>query len=226
MPARYRERVFEDRHAAGRELAAAVVAANLPAPRLVLGLPRGGVPVAYEVAQALKAPLDVLIVRKIGVPYQPELAMGAIASGGVVVHEPHIQQALQISSDIFEQIVAHERAELARREQRYRAGRPPLLLRDQCVVLVDDGIATGATMRAAVHAARIAGARHVAVAAPVAASDTVAMLRGDADAVIVLQTPTFFQAIGQWYEHFDQLTDDAVCDLLAREQHQRIPASS
>jgi putative phosphoribosyl transferase len=216
MPSTHNDRVFRDRGEAGRELARAVVAAKLPAPRLVLGLPRGGVPVACEVARALGAPLDVLVVRKIGVPWQPELAMGALATGGVVIHEAHIQQGLGVTDEVFEGVAAREQAELARRERRYRAGRPPLRMKDLCVVLVDDGIATGATMLAAIRAARQAGARKVAVAAPVAAGSTVARLRDEADAVIVLQAPALFEAIGQWYVQFEQLTDESVCDLLAQ----------
>jgi len=215
-PSVARETVFADRTAAGRELADAVAALQVSQPVLVLGLPRGGVPVAFEVASALQAPLDVLIVRKIGLPAQPELAIGAIASGGVVVHEPGVERQLGVQATVFDELMAREQRELERRERRYRAGQAPLQLGGKSIILVDDGIATGATMLAAVRAVRLAGAASVVVAAPVASVEAVTMLKREADRVLVLQTPAFFYAIGQWYERFEQLEDQAVCDLLAR----------
>jgi putative phosphoribosyl transferase len=211
-----REWKFDDRAAAGRALAPAVRRLALPPPLLVLALPRGGVPVACEVAEALAAPLDVLIVRKLGHPQQPELAIGAIASGGVLVHEPQVEWELPVSAETFAGIVARERRELARREHLYRSGQAPLDMRGRTVVLIDDGIATGATMLAAARAAHQGRAARVVVAAPVAAPTAVAVLRTTADDVVVLETPAFFQAIGQWYGNFAQLADATVIELLER----------
>jgi predicted phosphoribosyltransferase len=205
-------RVFADRSAAGRELAGAVLKLKLRPPVLVLGLPRGGVPVAYEVARALHAPLDVLVVRKIGMPGQPELAIGAIASGDVIVREADMA-GLDIP---FEQIAKRERVELERREQAYRAGLPPLDLPGRAVVLVDDGLATGATMVAAVRAARKAGAASVVVAAPVASDSAVALVGAEADQLAILEIPPFLLSIGAWYANFEQIEDAEVCALLER----------
>lgn len=205
---------FRDRQSAGRELAEALGKLKLSGELLVLGLPRGGVPVAYEVAQALDAPLDVLVVRKIGAPSQPELAIGAIASGGIVVHEPEAASYLDIRERVFQRLVQQERVELERRERAYRGGRPPLQLQGRTVILVDDGLATGTTMLAAVRAARIGGAASVLVAAPVASNEAVALVRPAADQMLVLQTPPYFFAVGEWYEHFDQTSDEEVQALL------------
>jgi predicted phosphoribosyltransferase len=213
-----RPRRFHDRQSAGRELAQALQRLNLSGELLVLGVPRGGVPVAFEVAQALAAPLDVLVVRKIGAPSQPELAIGAIASGGIVVHEPEAVSYLAISESLFQRLLQHERVELERRERAYRGGRPPLHLQRRTVILVDDGLATGATMLAAVRAAQAAGAALVIVAAPVASKEAVALLRPAADQILVLQTPPYFFAVGEWYEHFEQTSDDEVQALL-KESH-------
>jgi putative phosphoribosyl transferase len=207
-------RVFVDRREAGIELARAVAKRKLRAPMLVLGLPRGGVPVAYEVAKALRAPLDVMIVRKIGMPGQPELAIGAIASGNVIVRERHTLSYLADRGVIFEQLVERERAEVERRERSYRAGLPPLDLKGQNAILVDDGLATGSTMLAAVRASRQAGAASVVVAAPVASREAHALVSAEADDVIILQTPEFLYAIGEWYSRFDQLEDAEVHSLL------------
>ena len=206
------DRVFADRATAGAELARAVVARKLKPPIVVLGLPRGGVPVASEVARALHAPLDVMVVRKIGMPGQPELAMGAIASGGILVRDPRLSSAA--GDERFERVVQRERAELERRESAYRAGLPPLDLGKRTVVLVDDGLATGSTMLAAVRAARKAGAASVVVAAPVASDEAAALLGAEADEVVILQTPAFLLAIGEWYEQFEQLEDEEVQRLL------------
>jgi predicted phosphoribosyltransferase len=183
---------------------------------LVLGLPRGGVPVALEVARALDAPLDVMVVRKIGMPGQPEFAIGAIASGGIVVRQLEGAPRYAGLEAQFEQLVRRERVELERRELAYRGDAPPLELQDRTVVLVDDGLATGATMMAALRAARQAGAARVVVAAPVASEEAAAMLGDEADQVAILQTPAFLVAIGEWYERFDQLEDDEVRALLRR----------
>jgi putative phosphoribosyl transferase len=191
----------------------------LQPPVLVLALPRGGVPVAYEVARALDAPLDVLLVRKVGMPGQPELAIGAVASGDVVVHEPTIEQEVPGIAAAFDRIAAEERRELLRREQVYRAGLAPLTLKGKTVVLVDDGLATGSTMLAAVRAARAGGAAVVIVAAPVASPQAVELLAAEADELVILQVPAMLFAIGEWYERFEQLEDDEVCRLL--ELHRR-----
>lgn len=207
-------RRFRDRQSAGRELAQALCKLKLSGELLVLGLPRGGVPVAYEVAQSLGAPLNVLVVRKIGAPSQPELAIGAIASGGVVVREPEAASYLAIPEALFQRLLQNERVELERREHAYRAGRPPLQLQGRTVILVDDGLATGTTMLAALRATRAAGASMVVVAAPVASNEAVALLRPAADQMLVLQTPPYFFAVGEWYEHFDQTSDEEVQALL------------
>jgi putative phosphoribosyl transferase len=206
--------VFVDRRTAGLALADAIRKMKLPAPVVVLGLPRGGVPVAYEVARALGAPLDVMVVRKIGMPGQPELAIGAIASGGIIVREDAGIAHLDAFGIPFEQLVETEREELQRRERAYRGNAPPLELAGQTVVLVDDGLATGSTMLAAVRAARKAGAASVVVAAPVSSEEASALIGEEADAVEVLETPPFLFAIGQWYENFEQVEDAEVCALL------------
>lgn len=204
---------YANRRAAGAELGRAVAKAAPKAPRIVLGLPRGGVPVAYEVAQALHAPLDVMIVRKVGMPTQPELAIGAVASGGITVRDPPAA-VLGITDEAFERLATHERAEVERREQDFRAGLPPLNLDGQCAILVDDGIATGATMLAALRAARKAGAASVVVAVPVASSEAAASLKAEADSTVILMIPRFLLAIGQFYDDFSQSTDEEVKTLL------------
>lgn len=204
---------YANRRAAGAELGRAVAKAAPKAPRIVLGLPRGGVPVAYEVAQALHAPLDVMIVRKVGMPTQPELAIGAVASGGITVRDPPAA-VLGITDEAFERLATHERAEVERREQDFRAGLPPLNLAGQCAILVDDGIATGATMLAALRAARKAGAASVVVAVPVASSEAAASLKAEADSTVILMIPRFLLAIGQFYDDFSQSTDEEVKTLL------------
>lgn len=209
------ERIFPDRATAGaalgRELARRLLT---PPPLLVLGLPRGGVPVAYEVAQRLKAPLDVMLVRKIGMPGWPELAIGAIASGNILVHKPPLEK--EVPAETFDRLAEEQRRELVRREQTYRGGRPPLELRGKTVILVDDGLATGSTMLAAVRAARKAGAAAIVVAAPVASREAADLVRAEADTVVILQTPEVLFAIGEWYQQFEQLEDDEVTRLLAR----------
>ncbi len=183
---------------------------------LVLGLPRGGVPVAAEVAKALGAPLDVLVARKLGVPEQPELAMGAIAAGVRVVHQA-VVDALTIAPGVIDAVAAREGAEVARREESYRAGRSPLDVAGRTVVVVDDGLATGSTVRAAVAALRAWGAGHVVVAVPVGARETCQDLAGEADEVVCALTPAGFHAVGQWYDDFTQTTDDEIRALLGAE---------
>lgn len=202
---------LEDRHEAGRLLAARLRSA--PA-TVVLALPRGGVPVALPIAQALAAPLDVLVVRKLGVPGQPELAAGAIAEGGAHVLNSDI--AGGIDSQTLAEIERREGHELVRRARLFRAGRAPLLLAGRRAVLVDDGAATGATMAAAIEAVRAQGATRVVVAIPVASPETAHRLQSLADEFICLATPTPFFAVAPWYRHFGQVDDSTVVHLLAQ----------
>jgi putative phosphoribosyl transferase len=195
-------------------LARVVENLRLQRPIRVLGLPRGGVPVAYQVALALRAPLDVMVVRKIGMPGQPELAIGAVGPGGIIVREPNSTGHPTALDTRFERLAQRELAELDRRERAYRADLPPLDLRGQTVVLVDDGLATGATMVAAVRAARAAGAAFVVVAAPVASDEAAAVVRAEADQLAILQVPPLLFAIGAWYRNFEQVEDADVRRLL------------
>ncbi|MDP3813785.1 phosphoribosyltransferase [Pseudomonas sp.] len=205
-----------DRAAAGRALAQLLVAYRQRRDCIVLALPRGGVPVAYEIAQALELRLDLLLVRKLGVPGHSELAMGAIASGGGRVLNPDVLQMLHIDDATIEAVVARETQELQRRDQAYRGERPLPQLRDQQVILVDDGVATGATMRAAVQAVRGQRPARLVVAVPVAAADSVARLRTEVDEVVCPFIPEWLMAIGPWYLDFSQTSDQEVLDLLAR----------
>jgi len=210
---------FTNRDEAGRSLADDVRrrlgAANPDERRLVLGLPRGGLPVAVHVAKALDAPLDVLTVRKLGAPGHEELAMGAIASGGIQVLDRGLVDRLGVSEDRLQQVVEREQAELQRREEAFREGREPLALSGATVVLVDDGVATGATMKAAIDAVREAGTTRVVVAIPLAPKDTLRELRAKADEVICLETPSPFWAVGQGYHDFPQVQDDEVRRILS-----------
>lgn len=201
---------YADRGEAGRVLAQALAAyAGLPEVR-ILALPRGGVPVAREIACALRAPLDVFVVRKLGVPWHGELAMGALASGGVRVLNADVIGQLGIGADEVEAVAERESRELARREAAYRGKRPPLAVAGRILVLVDDGVATGATLRAALQALRQGGPARVVVAVPVAPADTLARLREEADEVVCPLVPAGFQAIGQWYDDFSQTSDEEV----------------
>ena len=201
-------RPYFDRAAAGEALADELgqVAGSV----LVLGLARGGVPVAAPVADALGAELDVLIVRKLGYPGQPELAMGAIATGGVVVVNEGVVAELSVPLNLVAEVTAAERAELDRRERAYRGDRPPLPLAGRTVLLVDDGLATGASMRAAVRAVRAAGPTRVVVAVPVAAAETCRSLEAEADEVVCPLAPEGFRSVGGWYEDFSTTSDDEV----------------
>jgi putative phosphoribosyl transferase len=214
-------RAFPNRAEAGRLLAEKLAQYAGRDDVIVLGLPRGGVPVAYEVARALGVPLDVFIVRKLGVPGFEELAAGAIASGGVRVLNDDVVRGLPNASEIIEAITAREAAELERRESSYRNGRPPPELRGRVVILIDDGLATGATMRAAVAALRQRGAAKIVVAVPVGAPDTCRELEAVADETVCVVAPEFFRAVGQYYEDFAQTSDEEVRDLLARAAQER-----
>lgn len=209
-----RSHIFVDRAAAGVALARELQRRVLEQPLIVLALPRGGVAVAYEVARMLRAALDVIVVRKIGMPGEPELAIGAIASGDIIVREPGIEKEFTDVAGSFDRLVAEQRLELERRERVYRAGAGALELRGKSAILVDDGLATGCTMLAAVRAARKAGAATVLVAAPVASPEAAALVRREADVAVILQTPAALFAIGQWYCNFEQLEDAEVCRLL------------
>src|SRR5881394_1190052 len=210
------ERVFPDRIEAGRLLAEKLEKYANRDDVIVLGLPRGGVPVAYEVAKRLRAPLDVFIVRKLGVPGFEELAAGAIASGGVRVLNEDVMRSIPYAHEAIEAVTAKETTELERREQIYREGRPPPELRDRIVILVDDGLATGATMRAAVKALRQRSVAKIVVAVPVGPPDTCREFEDEADETVCASTPEFFQAVGQYYEDFSQTSDEEVRELLAR----------
>ena len=207
-------RIFRDRQDAGVQLAAKLaVYANDPTV-LVLGLPRGGVPVAYEVARALHVPLDVFVVRKLGVPGHRELAMGAIASGGVRVLNRDVIESLQITEPIIDAVAAYEQKELERQQRAYRGDVPFPELGGRTVIIVDDGLATGSTMRAAVRALRQSGPARIVVAVPVGAAETCRSLRDEADAVVCATVPQDFHAVSLWYDEFSQTTDQEVRNLL------------
>lgn len=207
---------FVNRADAGSRLARELSAFKDRRDVMVLALPRGGVPVAFEVARALRAPLDVFVVRKLGVPGFPELALGAIATGGVRVLNHDVVRELGIGPEQIDAVTVAEERELDRRELAYRGHTPALRLRGHTVILVDDGLATGATMRAAVMAARRLEADRIVVAIPVAPRSTCETLQRDADDVVCLLQPSPFRAIGEWYDDFSQVSDDEVRDMLAK----------
>jgi len=208
--------VFANRHSAGTRLGEAVARLRSPQPVTVLGLPRGGVPVAFEVAKVINAPLDVLCVRKLSMPGQPELAIGAVAVGDVVAHEAGATPFLPFLRPSFPQLAANEKCELRRRESLYRGGFPPLDITGRHVVLVDDGIDTSPSMVAAIRAAKKLCAASVTVAAPVAAAEALECVSAEADRVVILETPPILFAIAEWYERFGPVEDIEVCELLAR----------
>jgi predicted phosphoribosyltransferase len=209
---------FRNRTDAGRQLAEKLAASVNRPDVLVLALPRGGVPVAFEVARALGAPLDVFVVRKLGVPGHEELAMGAVATGGVRVLNDEIVHGLRIPESEIEAVAARELWEVARRERLYRGEQAPLGVQGKTVILVDDGLATGATMRAAVRALKQQHPARIVVAVPTASRDTSEALEAEADEVACVITPEPFLAVGYWYDDFAQTTDSEVRDLLARDQ--------
>ena len=205
---------FRDRADAGRTLAAALRQYANRNDAIVLALPRGGVPVAYEVARELDAPLDIFLVRKLGVPGHEEYAMGAIAEGGAIVLNRDVLRSLGIPPHALESVIEQERAELERRARLYRQGRAPPQVRERVVILADDGLATGSTMRAAVQALRSLRPARVIVAVPVAPAETCEALRDVADEVLCLRTPEPFHAVGVWYADFAQTLDAEVRELL------------
>jgi putative phosphoribosyl transferase len=217
--------LFRDRTEAGRQLAAKLTAYADRPNVLILALPRGGVPIAFEVAKALHAPLDVFLVRKLGVPGQEELAMGAIASGGVRVLNEDVVRMLPISEEELDAVAAQEQQELERRERSYRGDRSPPNVRGRTVILVDDGLATGSTMRAAVAALRQQGPGYIVVAVPVGAAETCAEFEAEADETICARMPDPFYAVGLWYGDFSQTTDEEVHDLLERAAEEHSVAS-
>lgn len=205
---------FKNRADAGRQLALQLVRYAGRSDVIVLALPRGGVPVAAEIASALAAPLDLFLVRKLGVPGHPELAMGAIAEGGIKVLASDLIRQLDIPRALVDQVAARERMELDRRDSIYRGRRQPVTVHNIAVILVDDGLATGATMEAAIAALRERKPARIVVAAPVGAEETCARLARMADEVVCLYVPEYFNAVGQWYENFDQTSDQEVRALL------------
>ena len=206
---------YLDRHDAGRQLAKYVAALPHIEDAIVLGLPRGGVPVAFEIALACRLLLDILIVRKIGAPAQPELALGAIASGGLVTLNARFVEDFHLSQEKLQSLIRSEAAEIVRREKIYRGDRPPLLITDRTVILVDDGLATGASMRVAAQTLRPRAAQ-VIIAVPVAAAATCRALEKEADRILCPFTPESFQAVSQFYINFEPTTDKEVRGLLTR----------
>jgi len=217
---------FKDRSDAGRKLAAALSAYKDQQP-VILALPRGGVPVAAEVAAALDAPLDLLLVRKIGVPFQPELAMGAVIDGGtpIVVRNEDVIKLSGIDEAEFQSVCDSELAEIERRRARYLSGRQPVDVSGKTAIVIDDGVATGATTRAALRGVRARGPKKLILGVPVAPTDSLAVLRGEADDVVCLEDYEFFGAIGFYYSDFRQTSDEEVIEILARFPPQKPPQS-
>lgn len=215
---------FEDRPDAGRRLAARLTKYAGRDDIVVLALPRGGVPVAYEVAKRLDVPMDVFLVRKLGVPGQSELAMGAIASGGVRFENRELIDALGVPRDLIEHVAARELREIERREHEYRPDRPAVALEGKTAILIDDGLATGATMLAAVEALRRHNVQRIVVAVPVGSRRTCEHLSQLVDEIVCLLTPDDFRAVGEWYADFTQTSDEQVLDLLRRAPHDKTTA--
>jgi putative phosphoribosyl transferase len=207
--------IFRDRREAGARLAERLEHLRDESP-VVLGLPRGGVPVAFEVAQRLGAPLDVIVVRKLGVPFQPELGMGAVGEDGVIVLTEEVLRLARVRDDDLARIETRERTEVERRARAFRGGRPRVDVSGRTVIVVDDGVATGGSARAAIQVARAQGARRVVLAVPVGAVDTITQLGAEADEVVCVEMPFGFLAVGQGYRDFTQTTDDEVVRLLAQ----------
>lgn len=214
--------ILQNRAEAGQLLAAKLVSCANRSDVLVLALPRGGVPVAFEIAQKLNLPLDVCLVRKLGVPGQEELAMGAIATGGVRAINEDIVKSLHLSPEAIARVAEREKRELARRERAYRGERPPPTIHDRTIILVDDGIATGATIKAAIATLRQQHPKGIIVAVPVAPPAACQELPVEADRVVCLLEPESLHSISLWYENFSQTTDEEVCTLLARAERQLV----
>lgn len=206
--------VFQDRQQAGEQLAKRLHAYKQRPDTVVLGLPRGGVPVAYAVAKPLELPLDTFLVRKIGAPGHEELAVGAIADQNTCILNQHLMQQLGLTQSDIQTTIVNERAELERRNKLYRQGRSPAYLQNQTIILVDDGIATGATMEAAIEALGQLQVQSIIIAVPVASPDSLDKLRPQVDELVCMHAPQSFQAVGQWYVVFDQTSDAQVCELL------------
>jgi putative phosphoribosyl transferase len=215
----HEERLFADRHDAGKFLAGKLEKYANEKDAIVLGLPRGGVPVAFEISRQLHLPLDIFLVRKLGAPIYEELAMGAIASGGVRIMNPDVVRKLGITEEVIESVAQVEERELARREVHYRGNREPLNLENKTVILVDDGLATGASMRAAVAALRLHHPGKIVVAVPVGAAETCRLLQTEADEVVCGIAPEEFVAVGKWYSDFRQTSDEEVISLLNTASH-------
>lgn len=213
--------IYRNRSEAGKYLAAQLTSYADRDDALVLALPRGGVPVAFEVAKELRAPLDIFLVRKLGLPGHEELAMGAIATGGVRVLNDDVVDYLEISDDVIDSIAAKELTELERRERAYRGNRPEPDVRGKTVILVDDGLATGSTMRAAASAIRQQAPARIVVAVPVSARETCDEYRMGVDEIICAATPERFYGVGRWYRDFSQTTDEEVRELLKRSRSQQ-----
>lgn len=217
--------LFKDRTEAGQRLAVKLAAYADRQNVLVLGLPRGGVPVAFEVANALKAPLDVFLVRKLGVPSQEELAMGAIASGGVRVLNQEIIEGLRLTEATIDRVAQKEQQELERRERLYRDNRPVPALQGRTVIVVDDGLATGATMRAAIEAVRQQQPARLVVGVPVSSFETCQEIGSEVDEIVCVETPRPFYSVGLWYKDFPQTTDEEVRDLLFKAENSQQPSA-
>ena len=220
--------IFKDRADAGRKLAARLTRYADGEDVLVLALPRGGVPVAYEVAKELNAPLDIFLVRKLGVPGHEELAMGAIASGGVRIVNDDVVNYLRIPDELIDAVAELEQSELERRERAYRAERPPPDVKDRIVILIDDGLATGSTMRAAAASLRKQKPHRIVVAVPVSSPETCEEFRSEVDEIVCAVTPEYFQGVGLWYKDFTQTSDEEVRELLERamQQQHRVASSA
>ena len=215
--------IFRDRIEAGQVLAQRLKGVIRDSNPIVLALPRGGVPVGFEVAKALHSDLDIFLVRKLGVPGHEELAIGAIASGGIRVLNQTLIRELGLTSLVIDSITARERREIERRERLYREHRPPLAVGDRTVILVDDGLATGATMLAAARALRIQRPKRIIVAVPVASREACEEFRRHVDETVCAETPEPFYSVGSWYEDFSQTSDAEVRELLERAAHERVP---
>lgn len=214
MPTTMQPKHFKDRAEAGLLLAERLAAYGGRRDVIVLALPRGGVPVGFAIARALRAPLDVLLVRKLGVPGHEEYAMGSVAAGGVCILRADVIKQLNIPQSMIESLIARKQEELAWRAEKYRSHRPPADLKDRIVIVVDDGLATGATMAAALQIVRAASPARIIVAVPVAAQDSLRQIQEQVDDVVCLLIPDFFHAVGLWYENFSQTSDDEVIQLL------------